>query len=337
MAVLASWVWVLAGCFCAAVSGVSDSSDPYPPLWEDSPEQLSDYMMEDGNYKINPWVYTDKMGMYKILLEETAMYFAKYGPENEQNLLWGLPLQFGWQYQSGRLADPTGMTNCGNELNESLCVSVDSWWADINYYLSVIPFLAAVDSGITGISPNQIMILPPPKDQMRFCYNVSDCQSAVPGTMNRWRDFFQYMQLNSSDFDGLLNYLWEAHASSLDYPTSAFGDRYNFYSEKEANFEENWAIAVNYLAAARLPTTQNRTYSFQRGLPPRVLVDTDIAPFIPDFTPLQNEVLVSLKLLGDTDRNSGSLSLTLWENLMSTKLARTLFLKAFEEFLATSS
>lgn len=81
--------------------------------------------------------------------------------------------------------------------------------------------------------------------------------------------------------------------------------RYNFYSEKEANFEENWAIAVNYLAAARLPTTQNRTYSFQRGLPPRVLVDTDIAPFIPDFTPLQNEVLVSLKLLGDTDRNSG--------------------------------
>ena len=102
MAVLASWVWVLAGCFCAAVAEVSDSSDPYPPLWEDSPEQLSVYMMEDGNYIINPWVYTDRMGMYRILLEETAMYFAKYGPENEQNLLWGLPLQFGWQYQSGK-------------------------------------------------------------------------------------------------------------------------------------------------------------------------------------------------------------------------------------------
>ena len=29
----------------------------------------------------------------------------------------------------GRLADPTGMTDCGNELNERLCVSVDSWWA----------------------------------------------------------------------------------------------------------------------------------------------------------------------------------------------------------------
>ena len=29
----------------------------------------------------------------------------------------------------GRLADPTGTTDCGNEPQESLCVSVDSWWA----------------------------------------------------------------------------------------------------------------------------------------------------------------------------------------------------------------
>jgi hypothetical protein len=49
----------------------------------------------------------------------------------------------------------------------------------------VIPFLAAVDSGITGISPNQIKILPPAKDQMRFCYNISGCQSAFSETMER--------------------------------------------------------------------------------------------------------------------------------------------------------
>ncbi|XP_021077542.1 protein LEG1 homolog [Mus pahari] len=332
MAALASLVWVLAGCFSAALA---QAASPYPPLWEDSPEQLSDYSMEGGKYIIDPWVYTERLGLYRILLKKTATYFAKYGPENEQNLLWGLPLQFGWQYQSGRLADPTGMTNCGNGLNASLCVSVDSWWADVNYFLSVVPFLAAVDSGIIGISPNQITILPPPEDQMMFCYNVSGCQSAHPETMNRWRDFFQYMKLSSSNFDGLLKELWEAHTSSLEYPTNVFVDRYDFYSDKEANFEENWAIAVNYLAAARFPTTQNRTYSFQNALPPRVLVHTDIAPFIPDFTSLQNKVLVQLKLLGDTDRNSGSSSLILWESLMSTKLARALFLKAFEAFLET--
>ncbi|XP_217725.3 protein LEG1 homolog [Rattus norvegicus] len=336
MAVLASWVWILTGCFSPAVAEISNVVSLYPPLWEDSPEQISDYRMEDGKYVINPWVLTDRMGMYRILLNETATYFARYGPENEQNLLWGLPLQFGWQYQTGRLADPTGMTDCGKELEESLCVSVNSWWADVNYYLSVLPFLAAVDSGMTGLSPNQIMILPPLKDQMRFCYNVSDCRSALPKTMDKWRDFFQYMQLPSSDFDGLLKKLWDAHTSSLEYPTRAFVDRYDFYSDQEANFGENWAIVVYYLGAARLPTTLNRSHSFQRGLPTRVLDDTDITPFIPDFTPLQNKVLVTLKLFGNTDRLSGSLSLTIWESLMSTKFARGLFLKAFEEFLGTS-
>ncbi|XP_028622300.1 protein LEG1 homolog [Grammomys surdaster] len=336
MAVLASWVWVLAGCFSAAVAEISNISASYPPLWEDSPEQLSDYRLEDGKHIIDPWVFTDRMGIYRILLKETATYFARYGPENEQNLLWGLPLQFGWQYQTGRLADPTGVTDCGNEPEESLCVSVDSWWADVNYYLSVLPFLAAVDSGITGLSPDQITVLPPPKDQMKFCYNVYDCRSAFPETMDKWRDFFQYMKLPSSDFDGLLKKLWDAHMSSLEYPTSAFVDRYDFYSDQEANFEKNWAIAVNYLGAARLPTTLNRAHSFQRGLPPRVLVDTDIIPFIPDFTPLQNEVLETLKLLGDSDRLSGSLTLTIWESLMSTKVARELFLKAFEKFLGTN-
>ena len=102
MAVLASWVWILAAYFSAAVAEISDTSTLYPPLWEDSPEQLSDYRLEDGRYIINPWVFTDRMGLYRILLKETAVYFARYGPENEQNLLWGLPLQFGWQYQTGK-------------------------------------------------------------------------------------------------------------------------------------------------------------------------------------------------------------------------------------------
>lgn len=81
--------------------------------------------------------------------------------------------------------------------------------------------------------------------------------------------------------------------------------RYDLYSDQEANFEKNWPIAVYYLGAAHLPTTLNRAHSFQRGLPPQVLVDTSIAPFIPDFTPLQNKVLVTLNLLGDIDRLSG--------------------------------
>lgn len=30
---------------------------------------------------------------------------------------------------SGRLADPTGKTDCGHKSGDHLCISVDSWWA----------------------------------------------------------------------------------------------------------------------------------------------------------------------------------------------------------------
>lgn len=102
MAVLASFVWILVGCISAAVAEGSNISDLYPPFWEESPEQLSDYRLEDGKHIIDPWVFTDRMGLYRILLNQTATYFASYGSENEQNLFWGLPLQFGWQYRSGK-------------------------------------------------------------------------------------------------------------------------------------------------------------------------------------------------------------------------------------------
>uniref|UniRef100_A0A8C6QP71 RIKEN cDNA 2310057J18 gene n=2 Tax=Nannospalax galili TaxID=1026970 RepID=A0A8C6QP71_NANGA len=334
MAFLAFWAWALVGCLAAAaLAQDSNLSTLYPPLWDESPEQFSDYRVENGKYIIDPWVFTDRMGMYRILLNQTAKYFAKFAPENEQNILWGLPLQHGWQYRSGRLADPTRRTDCGYYPGDTLCISVDSWWADINYYLSVPPFLAAIDSGILNISSTQIKILPPPEDEAKFCYDVSGCQSFVPEIMDGWRAFFQYMQSPSSDFEGLLKYLWDAHTSSLDYPVSVFVDRYAYYFEPEADFEKNWAVAVNYLAASRLPTTLNRTHNFQAGFPPRVLVDGDIAPFIGDFTPLQNRVLLLLQVLGVTHRLTGSLSLVAWKIAMSTKAARELFLKVLEYFL----
>lgn len=102
MAVLASFVWVLVGCISAAVAEDPNISDLYPPFWAESPEELSDYRLEDGKHIIDPWVFTDRMGLYRILLKQTAPYFASYGPENEQNLFWGLPLQFGWQHSSGK-------------------------------------------------------------------------------------------------------------------------------------------------------------------------------------------------------------------------------------------
>ncbi|XP_008061174.1 protein LEG1 homolog [Carlito syrichta] len=299
MAFLPSWVCVLVGCFSASLAGASSLSDMEPPLWKESPGQFSDYKKENEMYVINPWVYTERLGMYKILLNETARYFAKFAPENEQNILWGLPLQHGWQYKTGRLADPTGRTNCGYESGDELCISVDSWWADLNYFLSSLPFLAAVDSGITEISADQVVLLPPLKDQTKFCYSVSSCGSSFRETMNKWNAFYQLLQSPLSNFDDLLKSLWVAHTSTLKDTIKSFEDRYDYYSKTEASFERNWVLAVRHLAAVLFPTTLITSYKFQKGLPPRMLASNDTAPFINDFTTFQNVVLLILNMLGN--------------------------------------
>nr|XP_002714767.2 protein LEG1 homolog [Oryctolagus cuniculus] len=328
---------VLVFCFTASLAEASDLPDLYPPLWETSPGQFSDFKVENNVHIINPWVYPERMGMYKILLKQTARYFEKFGPENEQNILWGLPLQYGWQYSTGRLADPSRQTLCGHESGDPLCISVDSWWADVNYFLSALPFLAAVDSGILGVSSDQVKLLPPPKDQRKFCYNVSGCRLSYPEKMNAWNLFYQYLQSPSSSFDDLLKHLWAAHTSSLENMGEYFEDRYTYYSKIEVEFDKNWTLTVEYLAASHFPTTLIRVHKAQQGLPPRILVDTDVAPFISDFTPLQNIVLSALKILCSVDKLTGSLSLTVWKVLMNTQLARRIFVEMVDGFIFISN
>ncbi|XP_039738175.1 protein LEG1 homolog [Pteropus medius] len=333
MAFLPLWVFVLAGCFSVSLAEASNLSDLYPPLWEESPSQFSDYRVENGKHIINPWVYPDRIGAYRILLNKTASYFEKFAPENELNLLWGLPLQHGWQYSSGRLADPSQSTDCGYESGDHLCISVDSWWADLNYFLCALPFLAAVDSGIMGISSDQVLLLPPPKDQKKFCLSVATCQSSFPKAMKKWKDFYQHLKVASSSFEDLLEYLWAAHTATLENTYKSFEDRFKYYSKPEANFGRSWLVNVKYIAAIEFPTTLIRTHDFQKVLPQRMLVDGDTAPFISDFTELQNMVLLGIKLIYEVDKYTGSLSLTIMETLMKTPGAKMVVLKLMDKIL----
>ncbi|XP_069867075.1 protein LEG1 homolog [Dipodomys merriami] len=305
MAFIPCLAWVLVGYLSTYVVGAPNLSSFYPPLWEESPGQFSDYKVENGKYIIDPWVYNSRMGMYKILLSQTATYFAKFAPENEQNVLWGLPLQFGWQFRSGRSADPTRKTNCGYESEDHLCISADSWWTDINYFLCAIPFLSVVDAGIMGISPDEVTLLPPSKEQQRFCYNVSGCRSSHPQMMKQWNAFYQYLKSPSTDFDDILRYLWTAHTSSVEGSLGNFEDKLVYYSKPEADFGKSWCVFVNYLVASLYPPTLIRTYNFEKGLPSRVLLKTYIAPFIKDFNPIQNVLLLSLNGLRKLDESTG--------------------------------
>ncbi|XP_054992710.1 protein LEG1 homolog [Sorex araneus] len=322
MAFFALWYCVLVGSFSVSLAEMLNLSALYPPKWEESPGEFSNYTSRNGKYVINPWVYPERLGMYKILLNKTAKYFQRFGKDNEENLLWGLPLQHGWQYSSGRLADPTRTTDCGYE-SDPLCISEDSWWADMNYFLCVLPVFGAVDSGIMGISSDQVELLLPPKDGSRFCNSVSSCQSSYPTTMKKWKAFYQRIQLPSTSFDNLLKYLWDAHTSTVKETFSKFEDRYAYYSNPEVKFEKDWITVLGYFASFWLHTTLITIHEFQIGLPPRILVNGDEAPFIKDFSNFQNVVMLGLNLLYKVDSASGSSLLTLWKFLMNIPGAKT--------------
>lgn len=78
-----------------------------------------------------------------------------------------------------------------------------------------------------------------------------------------------------------------------------------YLSDPEANFGEDWADAVDFIAATHFSTDLLTTNNFQAFLPQRMLVEADVLPSISDFSPEQNTVLVSLRALHKVNKITG--------------------------------
>ncbi|NXA35487.1 LEG1H protein, partial [Eudromia elegans] len=280
--------------------------DIYPPLWDSAPGNLLDFPVEGNKIVINAWNYRERLGAYKNLLNASARYFAAFGSQDFGNILWGLPLQHGWQFHTGRLADPSSATSCGYEAGDLLCISVKSWWACMNYYLAIIPFLGAVEAGLFGELPYEIEILPPEELRESFCYSVADCRSRIPKLMDEWKAYFESPTTQCSfSLDDALGHMWKAHVASIAYALPKFQDRLIYLSDPEANFGEDWASGVDFIAATHFSTDLWNTNHFQAFLPQRMLAEGDVIPFIYDFSPQQNNVLFSLSALHKTNKLTG--------------------------------
>ncbi|NXT63139.1 LEG1H protein, partial [Chaetops frenatus] len=334
---------VVAVALTAAAQSENDvtGEDIYPPLWDLALENPLDFPVKENKIVINAWNYQDRLGVYKSLLNASAKYFGAFGPQNSGNILWGLPLQHGWQFRTGRLADPSGVTSCGYENGELLCQSVRSWWSSMNYYLAIIPFLGAVEAGLFGQLPYEIEILPPEEQKEDFCYSVKDCWSHMPKLMDDWKAFFEYLlstehkavssaRFSSFKLDDALGLMWKAHTTSIAYALPKFQDRLKYVSNPEVDFGEDWANGVDFIAATHFITDLLTTNHFQAFLPQRILVEGDVPPSISDFSPQQNKVLVSLRALHKANKLTGGLLLKLWRKAMSTEAGRKLGRKLIE-------
>ena len=222
----------LAVLLCVAISHLVtpvSSQEHYPPGWWDAPGSLDEFPVGQIDNKtmtiIDPWEYLKRMGIFKLMVQKTQGYFKSWGYNNTGNLLWGLPLQFGWQMTSGRLRDMDEIHGCNAK---SHCVSPNSWWADMNYYLSVLPFLGAINAGIFSPMKYPVYITPPvnvsDKVKQKFCTSIPECLVNHPEVIADWTKFFKQVKDNSfqssssrfdPDKDATVALLWKAHTTSI--------------------------------------------------------------------------------------------------------------------------
>lgn len=61
----------------------------------------------------------------------------------------------------------------------------------MNYYLSVITFLAAVQKDVIGDGLIQVQVQEPAEAAGDYCTSYTDCSTKYPDLMAKWEEFFQ--------------------------------------------------------------------------------------------------------------------------------------------------
>jgi hypothetical protein len=273
---------------------ILDEESIYPPYWNLVPSSLSEFPLINNSISsyrlIDPWYYPHRLGLYKILINITTPFMPFCSSSNAFNILFALPSQFGWLLNSNRLFT-----------NGTMNISTNSWWASANYYLSVIPFIVAVDIGLI------------PKESFRiikyenFCSNSIECFHQIPNAMAQWHLFFFRLQRSSSCIGDnrideriidkcYLGESWLAYKSSIYNSLLLVESKLNnLPSNIEKFFGLAWARLINLISMTRKNTNLYETIrNQQKFLPFRMLKESDRSSNSNDLPILVNK---SLKIL----------------------------------------
>ncbi|XP_072551153.1 liver-enriched gene 1, tandem duplicate 1 [Salminus brasiliensis] len=320
----AAVVFALVVTVCRAAVVIENG---FPILWEKAPALLSELPQADGVVKLDPWDYLQRMAMYRLMINASNPYMSSMGPGANENPLWALPLQLGWKLRSGRLVDPTGVNTCGQESSSPVCIATNSWWGCVNYYLSVVPFLAAVEAGVVGDGQAKIEIQVPAELATNYCSNT--CSITHPDAMSKWVKFFQSLKtISESEVtddekkDQILGLMWSAELASLDSAANTCADKRTLYSKPEQSFSESWLSSAQYVGAAHFPSGMEKTVQFMAPLPSRVLQETDSPPNIADLSTEENHTLYIFGWMTTANKLLGGSLTSMWQRAMCSSAAR---------------
>lgn len=280
---------------CAASLGICTVilEDGMPILWAQTASQLTDLPSQNGVVTPNPWNYLHRLSMLRLLIAATDPYMGSMGTNATDSPVWGLPLQLAWMLTSGRFVDPTGATTCGQQTEDPMCISTQSWWGCINYFPSTLPFLSAAKEGFLGAVVEVQMQVPEGAD---FCTTYADCATRFPDAMNKWDTFYQGLTAamlsplpDNEKKDAILGLYWEA-LTAVTRASAVCINRQSFYSSSEVAFSNSWVNSAEYVAAAHFQSSMANSVPFITPLPSRILQDTDTLP-IADLSDEENHTL----------------------------------------------
>ena len=221
------------------------------------------------------------------------------------------------------------------------CIWPLSWWGSINYFLSAIPFLGAVNAHLIPTRYPVVLVEPKlksPTQKAYFCLSIKDCYRKYNSTMVAWTSFFKVVQkIKKQQFnflpndnnnltpieDHILDLMWTAHVDSLRATLKLFSNNLKYQSKPEQRFALSWANLVNFIGSCHFITDLNNTeYMQETLLPKRLLRANDHPPFIKDFSQDINACLFITETLRDVNLATGNLILNLWNRAMCTSKGR---------------
>eukprot|EP01062_Namystynia_karyoxenos_P069334 TRINITY_DN64846_c0_g1_i1.p1 TRINITY_DN64846_c0_g1~~TRINITY_DN64846_c0_g1_i1.p1 ORF type:complete len:390 (+),score=143.26 TRINITY_DN64846_c0_g1_i1:80-1171(+) len=300
----------------------------YPAGWDTFPGAVEEFphRTEGGRtvYSMDPWRFDHRMGAYKILLASAAQLHFNGSALNSP--LWGLPLQCGWQMETGRQQNTTV-----NVINAT------SWWGAMNYMLSVVPFIGAVQAGLVapGNRSDRIEVSPAPPGPINFCTTYDGCLKQAPAATRRWTDYTAAIVRGGMTPYAATEGLWEAHCASLHEGVPLMQPVLQYLpSAEEQRFGLVWANLIDFVAALERPMTFSDTNNLQAALiPPRILRKGDRAPFIKDFTKTQNTAMAVMDLVYDANKISSGGALRMFQRLCCTPEGRAAANQAADDAL----
>ncbi|XP_034555741.1 protein LEG1 homolog [Notolabrus celidotus] len=288
-----------------------------PLLWAQTVGSMAELPSQGDISTPSPFNYLHRLSFSRLMIEATNPFMLTMGPDATDSPMWALSLQLVWMHTSGRLADPTGVTSCGTASGDSNCVAPESWWGCVNYFVSALPFLSAAQQGFMGEGAQVKFMVP--DDVTDYCSTHAECSAQFPDAMSKWDAYFQgLISIPASALpddekkDAILGLFWGAQMASIQ-SSSICNGRKTHYSSKEVSFATSWLFLFDYLSAVYFQSNLADATKFISPLPPRILLEDDNAPKIPDLSEDENHSLYIFSWMNSINNLLGGSLVSAWK------------------------